>query len=49
MNPNQIMSDDQKKIQLEQNIKKKDDPVDLAMLQQEVEVGMSMLTVNPTK
>ncbi len=49
MNLNKIMSDDQKKIQLEQNIQKKDDPADLAMLQQEVEVQMSMPTVNPTK
>jgi hypothetical protein len=49
MNLNKFTPDDQKKIQLEQNFQKKDDPADLAMLQQEVEDQMSMLIVNPTK
>jgi hypothetical protein len=49
MNPNDMMTTDQKKIQFEQNFEKKDDPAALTILQQEVEVGMSMLPVNPTK
>jgi hypothetical protein len=46
MNPNRIMTNDQKRVRYKQYFKKKDDQAALAMLQREAKAQMSLQDVN---